>query len=86
MEKLYKFSVNCGRMGTLSGVFVAEEEKVQTIMGEKAYFGEVLGKHSDITVKIDDTVLTVLTDDHEFIKKAEEYKLVPIGHNPLDYM
>ncbi len=84
MQKLYKFHWDCGRNGDLDGVFIAEPEEIEALIGKEIYFGEVLGKHSEIhgTLEADD--LEVLTDDQDFINKAFEYKLV-IGFNPLDY-
>lgn len=40
MKKLYKFRFDCGRMGELSGLFVADEEDINNVIGETVYFGE----------------------------------------------
>lgn len=71
MKKLYKFHWDCGRAGNLYGVFIAEESDVKTIIGEDAYFGSVLGKHSEVhgTVKPGD--ITEMSDDQGFIAKME---------------
>ena len=50
MKYLYRFYEDCGRMGSLDGIFVAEESDVDALIGQNLYFGEVLGKHSDIDV------------------------------------
>lgn len=46
---LYSFFFDCGRMGGLEGLFIASPEEVQNAVGRDAHFGEVLGKHSDIS-------------------------------------
>ena len=33
-------------MGSVEGLFVADEEEIQRNMGMQVYFGEILGKHS----------------------------------------
>ena len=48
MNKLYKFHWDCGRMGNLDGVFIAEPKEIEALIGKEIHFGEVLGKHSDI--------------------------------------
>ncbi len=86
MRKLYKFNADFGRMGKLEGVFAAEEVDIDGLCGQEVYFGEVLGKHSEIVLTVDNDHLTILTDDQGFIDKAIEYELVPCGHNPFDYL
>jgi hypothetical protein len=45
---LYKFHWYCGRLGDLSGLFVSSRAAVSSVIGMDVYFGEVLGKHSEI--------------------------------------
>lgn len=86
MKKLYSFYLDCGRMGDLSGIFVADEDDVARIEGKRVNFGEVLGKHSDVNVKFEAAeTLSVLTDDQSFISKFEELKCES-GYNPLKYI
>lgn len=85
-EKLYRFSWDCGRMGDVTGIFVVDEDKVAEAIGKNVYFGEILGKHSEVQGTLTSDDLTVLTDDAEFIAKAKAYGLVPTGYNPLSYM
>lgn len=84
MRKLYKFHWDCGRMGDLVGVFAAEEAAVRAAVGREVYFGEVLGKHSEIYGDVTEDDFEVLTDDQAFIDQAIAYGLLPTGHNPLD--
>lgn len=87
-EKIYKFEYDCGRMGDLEGLFIADESDVQQLTGKIISFGEVLGKHSDIEVKIDDSVLEEITDDVDFIENVKKYFGIThtiSGYNPFDY-
>lgn len=85
MKKLYKFNLNYGRMGKLSGIFVADEKKVESLLGREAYFGEVLGKHSEVFCTLKEDNFKCLTDDQEFIAKFQEFKCQS-GCNPFDYV
>jgi hypothetical protein len=85
MKILYKFYWDCGRQGDVDGTFVATEEEVAAAMGKEVYFGEILGKHSEIFGTLEEKDLKVLTDDQKFIEMFE--KLVgDVGHNPLRYL
>ena len=85
MKKLFKFKFDCGRMGELNGIFAADQNDIDKVMGEEIYFGEVLGKHSEIVGPLEEGDLTILSEDQEFIKKFEEI-VGDIGYNPLDYI
>lgn len=74
-------------MGELSGVFVAEKPDVQRAFDSGAYihFGEVLGKHSDISATINSGgEVVMVTDDPAVIELFEKHDLSS-GINPLDY-
>lgn len=86
MLKLYSFCWDCGRMGNLDGLFVAEESEVAKILGKDVYFGEVLGKHSEIYGTIDEEDITVVSDDQEKIEWLVGILGTNIsGYNPLSY-
>jgi len=87
MKKLYKFSWFCGRMGDLDGIFVAEDSDVEALIGKNIYFGEVLGKHSEIHGILDAGDVVVKSDDQDFIAKFIEIMGdgTISGFNPLDY-
>jgi len=85
MKKLYKFHWDCGRMGNVRGTFSADDLYVKSCIGKQVYFGEILGKHSDVYGNLEEKDLTVLSDDQDFIEKFE--KLIgDSGYNPLSYM
>jgi len=87
MKAIYEFYWDCGRMGDLQGLFIAEKEKVDSLIGEEIYFGEVLGKHSEIFGPLKETDLTIKSEDQDFIAKFEEIMGTGTisGYNPLDY-
>lgn len=73
-------------MGSLEGVFVAEKEHVKylTESGIKVYFGEVLGKHSEVYGPIESGDITMITDDDKVISFIQEHGLSS-GYDPFDY-
>ncbi|SOK58440.1 hypothetical protein [Yersinia phage fHe-Yen9-04] len=88
MNKLYEFCLDCGRMGDLTGLFIATEDELRALQGMTIYFGEALGKHSEVSIddfKFEDHC-TVKSDDSEKIDwliGLLGYTLS--GYNPLDY-
>jgi len=85
MTNLYKFSLDCGSMGALTGVFIAEPEQIEKIMGKEIYFGEVLGKHSEISAEMEPDMFKILTDNKQFISDFHDYGC-SCGINPLHYI
>lgn len=87
MKGIYQFSWNAGRGYRLSGLFIAESKDIQKIMGETIYFGEVCGKHSEVDLDMDESLITLKTDNQEFIAKFEEIfgENFCSGINPLSY-
>jgi hypothetical protein len=87
MDAIYKMNIDCGRMGNLEGVFVADTDDIKKLIksGEEVYFGEVLGKHSEIFCAITKKHLTLVTTDEKFIELFEKYNL-STGFNPFDFI
>ncbi len=89
--RLVAFNYDCGRGGSLSGTFVLDEyewAKLQALIkaGHEVYFGEVLGKHSEVCGPIEDFDIDVVTEDQDWLYKAKELGInLDIGCNPLDY-
>ena len=73
--------------GTLEGLFVAEKEQVDYLTSHKieVYFGEILGKHSEISGCIEPAEIKLITDDEKVIEIIEKYELES-GYNPLDQL
>lgn len=86
--KLYEYRFNCGRMGTLEGIFVTTDNVLATANGQQAYFGEALGKHSEIVDEDFMSHLKLKSDDQDFLDKLVEvfgtYSIS--GYNPLEYL
>lgn len=82
---LWMFEWDVRRGGKVVGQFIATDEEVDTAIGSDVYFGDILGKHSEVRGTLDREDLRRVTDDEEFIKKCEELKLL-VGYNPLKYI
>ena len=85
MHIVYQFYWDCGRSGYLSGGFVAESEDVNNTLGKSIYFGEVLGKHSEVYGELEKCDLKILSEDQDFIAKFKEI-VGSVGYNPLAYL
>ena len=85
MRKIYKFSADFGRMGWISSIFSAEEEDINITIGKEIYFGEVLGKHSEICFILNKSHLEEITSNQEFIKTFDML-CCSTGMNPIHYV
>lgn len=83
-KALYKMTFDCGRMGELEGVFLAEKEYIDYLTSHKieVYFGEVFGKYSEISGHIYPAEIKFITDDEKVIGIVKEYGF-ETGYNPL---
>lgn len=89
-EAIYEYFVDCGRMGEVEGLIIAEVEDVEKIIEEapEIWFGEILGKHSEIVVDTQANQFKELTRDPEEIKvirKVLKCSNTISGYNPFDY-
>jgi hypothetical protein len=82
-EALYRYTMDCGRMGSVQGLFIATDAEVKAALGKDVYFGEVLGKHSDISGTLEEKEFERLTDDADFVAKFKKFDCAS-GHNPLE--
>ena len=80
-EVLYKFYWYCGRMGYVEGVFKAKKSFVESVIGNNVYFGEILGKHSDVYGTLGEEDLEIISEDPIVVMNTPES-----GYNPLEYM
>lgn len=83
---IYAFHWDCGRNGDVEGVFIATAEDVENIIGKDIYFGEILGKHSEVYGRIKEGDIVLKTDDAAFVALWEEKKFGSTGYNPFDYL
>ncbi len=84
---LWKFGWDCGRIGEVEGLFVTTQEEIEQNIGKRVYFGEILGKHSDIQGTLDMEDLEKMDLDSETVERVT--KLLGetwSGYNPLDYI
>jgi hypothetical protein len=82
-KAIYKYSKDFGRMGDLNGIFVADPDEVSLCMEQEVYWGEVLGKHSNVYHNLSHEDIIFITDNQEFVSLFEEYKL-SFGYNPVE--
>lgn len=87
MKALVKFQWDCGRQGYVNGLFIVEKEELEAIYGKTVYFGEILGKHSEIYGKIEPQDFTILTEDQDYINKTIDLIGWHLsGYTPFDYL
>ena len=87
MKKLYSFFWDCGRMGDVEGLFIAEESEVDSAIGSQVYFGEILGKHSEISGTLSSGDLRVISDEQDKIDWLLDIIGCDVsGYNPLYYV
>lgn len=85
MTGLYRMEIDFGRMGELESIFISDDSSIKKLIGRKCYFGECLGKHSEITVTIKEEYLTLLTQDETVVDIVRKYGL-STGLDPFDYI
>ncbi len=87
MKKLYQFYWDCGRAGSVEGLFIAEEDFVNKHIGNSVYFGEILGKHSEVEGTMDEDDLKIIDIPNNVVELLEEKLGKTIsGYNPLESM
>lgn len=87
-QVLAQFNWDCGRSGSVEGLFVTTYTELEKTYGKNIYFGEILGKHSDVHGILERHDIEIKSEDTDFISK-----LVDIlgttnisGYNPFDYL
>ena len=87
-QVLAQFFWDCGRSGNVSGVFICTKQQIADAVGKEVYFGEILGKHSEVYGTLDEGDIEILSDDQYFISLMLE--IFPdgeiSGYNPLSYV
>lgn len=87
MKKLYSFELDYGRMGTLEGLFIANESDFNSMIGQEVYFGEVLGKHSEVFDTMTEEMFDIIDVPSELLDILKDKVGSTIsGYNPLDYI
>lgn len=83
--KLWRFHWDCGRQGDVESVFVATQAEIDGAVGTEIYFGEILGKHSEVYGTIEKGDLTLISEDTQLVDIFAKH-VGSTGHNPLDYL
>ena len=85
-NNLYSFYWDCGRMGDVQGLFISTQEQVDKLLGKEIYFGEILGKHSEVYGTIDEGDITLVSSDQDKVNWLLELLGGTVsGYNPLAY-
>jgi hypothetical protein len=83
-----------GRSGDIECLFVTTQERLAKAKGFDIMLGEVLGKHSDISIEMDDDNTRIVSYDQEKIKwlqslrmfgDRKDVSILPIGWNLVEY-
>lgn len=88
MKVIARFYWDCGRNGEVDGLFVTNKQALAAAYGKEVYFGEILGKHSEVSGTFNEGDITILTEDQDFIAKFIEIMGSGdiSGYNPLSYL
>lgn len=82
MRKVYRWAWHTSRCGSLMGIFTADEAEVEAAIGKDVYFGEVLGKHSDVHGTIERSEFEVVAEDASFVEAFDKFGCAT-GYNPI---
>jgi len=83
-ELLWRWSWSM-RGGELESVFTATRAEVEELYDQEIYFGEVLGKHSDVNGTLEEDEFEVLSGDPQLVELFKKH-VGSTGHNPFDYI
>lgn len=87
MRKLYSFELDWGRMGSLDGLFIADEKEVADAIGKTVYFGEALGKHSEVEDEMTEEMFEAIDLPEDVLNILEQKIGITLsGYNPLDIL
>lgn len=82
MKGVYKFEVYIYRFGSLQGLFVEDSAVVESMMMREIIYHDILGKHSEIAIGIDEINTKLVSDEPEFVRLFEE-NVGSFGTNPI---
>jgi hypothetical protein len=82
--RLYRWTADFGRSGILDGLFFDDCRLIETLKGNDVYFGEVLGKHSEITYELRTEDFECIELDFDTLKMLyETLGQTASGFNPI---
>lgn len=84
MKAIYRMTLDFGRMGDLEGTFTADKKDIDKLTDGTlgVYWGEQLGKHSEVYGNIEPEDIEMLSDNPEVIEVFEKHDFSS-GHNPF---
>lgn len=87
MKAIYQMKFECGRQGCLTGIFTAKVDAMRVLIdsGREVYFGEVLGKHSEVCGPVTQAEIKLISDDCGHVDLFEALGMAT-GYNPFDYI
>lgn len=85
MKGIYRFHWYAGRAGDVRGLFIADSEEIEEACGKHVYFGEILGKHSEVQGVLELNDFKVISTAESDIEVFERLRL-HTGYNPLEYL
>lgn len=68
MKILVSFHWDCGRAGDVESLFVCDKALLDKSIGKHVYFGEILGKHSEVYGTLEKGHVQIVSDDQEKIE------------------
>lgn len=80
MKILVRFTFR-GYRGKLVGLYITTEERLAALIGKHVYFGEVLGKHSEVEGKMEASMFEVIKADQDKLEWFEK-SVGSVGTNP----
>lgn len=72
-------------MGDVRGLFIADSEEIEEACGQHVYFGEILGKHSEVEGTLEEKDFKLVSSIDSDIEVFERLSL-HTGYNPLEYL
>lgn len=97
-RQIYKIDESWGRGYSVNAIFTAHPEDMKRLKGHSVYFGEICGKHSEVSLDINDETCTKLESSPEIVNWIEQnlgsnvrdswYRVDSFtisGHNPFSY-
>ena len=88
MKVLAKFYWDCGRIGAVDGIFIADKEDIEAAYGRHVYLGEVLSKYSEVYGDLVEGDITIVSEDPvvvEVLLNLFEDGTIS-GFNPLEHI
>jgi hypothetical protein len=86
-KAIYNFYADYGRSGSIDGTFVADVAKMDLLIESKiqVYYGDILGKHSEVYGPVEQSEITLKSNDPAEVALFEKLKLSS-GVNPFEHL